>query len=255
MLDTQSGPLPLLLLGESQEPLSYPKMGKRLEISSELWACGNTGSWLQPTNQMSRHQCTSPHPPGLHSKVCLCALMLAGHQMGPVKMWASVSRCGWPPYGTEARCWGKLSLANGQGMGDALTSGHCPAAILACTGLAFTCGQSSGCSSEVTAWEHLNPTQDLHPHTHIPEPSLLGTESLIGGTLPCVPGKAKDGVVAAKLESAKEEDGVESCEKEQEQRDGGKEGGGGGDNEALRAKQKRKMSKSKYIVTLTFCCI
>lgn len=73
----------------------------------------------------------------------------------------------------------------------------------------------------MTARGHLNPTQDLHPHPHIPEPSL-GTESLAGGTLPRVSGKAKDGVVAAKLESAKEEDGLESGEKKQEQRDGGR---------------------------------
>lgn len=74
----------------------------------------------------------------------------------------------------------------------------------------------------MTTRGHLNPTQDLHPLPHIPEPSL-GTESLAGGTLPCVSGKTEDGVVAAKLDSAKEGDGVESSE-EQEQQDGGGEG-------------------------------
>lgn len=78
----------------------------------------------------------------------------------------------------------------------------------------------------MTTRGHLNPTHDLHRHPHSPEPSL-GTESLAGGTLPRVSGKAKDGVVAAKLESAKEENGVESGEEEQEQRDGGRTEGAG----------------------------
>lgn len=53
-------------------------------------------------------------------------------------------------------------------------------------------------------------------------------------------------MVAAKLESAREGDGLESSEKEQEEWDGT------GDDETLRPKQKRKMSKSKHVVTLTF---
>lgn len=102
----------------------------------------------------------------------------------------------------------------------------------------------------MTTRGHLNPTQDLHPLPHIPEPSL-GTESLAGGTLPCVSGKAKDDVVAAKLESAKEE----RWRAVRRSKSSRMVGGGGEDNEALRPKQKRKTSKSKYIVTLTFCCI
>lgn len=89
---------------------------------------------------------------------------------------------------------------------------------------------------------HLTPRQDPQPRPRIAQKQkawLLASSHTHQG-------KLKLAAVTAKLVSTREGVRVEG---------GARAAGGRVDNDALQPKQKRKTSKWKHVITLTFCCI